>query len=61
MFLFILKPLGLPHAHILIILHPEDVPKTADQIDAIVSAELPNPHTHPRLFKIVAGEVSSSS
>jgi len=36
---------GLPHAHILVILKPEDRLKTADEIDEIVSAELP---TKPR-------------
>merc|ERR1712082_78009 len=32
---------GLPHIHILIILADEDRPKTPDQVDNIVSAELP--------------------
>ena len=32
---------GLPHVHILIILASEDRPKTADQVDQIVCAELP--------------------
>lgn len=34
---------GLPHAHILIILAPEDRLKTVDHIDECVSAELPLP------------------
>jgi hypothetical protein len=44
---------GLPHAHILLILTPENKPKTVDEIDSVVSAELPDPETHPRLFKAV--------
>ena len=32
---------GLPHAHILIVLADEDRPKTPDQVDQIVTAELP--------------------
>ena len=36
---------GLPHAHILIILDSKDIPKTAEQVDQIVCAELPpNPN-----------------
>ena len=34
---------GLPHAHILIILHERDRIKTVEQVDQIVSAEIP-PH-----------------
>jgi hypothetical protein len=44
---------GLPHAHILIILHPEDKPKTVEDIDSIVSAEIPNPVDQPHLYSIV--------
>ena len=32
---------GLPHAHILTIMADEDRPKTSDQVDQIVSTELP--------------------
>ena len=34
---------GLPHSHILLILERDDRPTTADDIDTIVSAELPDP------------------
>ncbi|XP_074346939.1 uncharacterized protein LOC141685752 [Apium graveolens] len=34
---------GLPHAHMLIWLHPNDRPKTTEQIDKMVSAEIPDP------------------
>ena len=32
---------GLPHAHVLLIMHAEDKPRTPDDIDARVSAEIP--------------------
>jgi len=39
---------GLPHAHILVITHPESKIWTADDVDRIVSAELPpNPMNFP--------------
>jgi hypothetical protein len=41
---------GLPHAHILIWL--KDKIKS-DQIDSVISAELPDPQRDPRLFEIV--------
>lgn len=44
---------GLPHAHLLIILRPEDKVRTPDDIDRFVSAELPDPHINPKLFKMV--------
>jgi len=48
---------GLPHAHILIHLHPEDKPRTADDYDNIVCAELPNPHVHPILYGIITSNM----
>lgn len=44
---------GLPHAHILLILCNRDKPRTPEDIDKIVSAEIPDPDTHPRLFNAV--------
>ncbi|XP_074373505.1 uncharacterized protein LOC141713834 [Apium graveolens] len=38
---------GLPHAHILIWLHPDDRPKTTEQIDKIVSTEIPDLEIDP--------------
>jgi len=38
---------GLPHAHILLIISPEDQPRTTDDYDKIVCAELPDPTTNP--------------
>ncbi|KAK1942998.1 hypothetical protein P3T76_005635 [Phytophthora citrophthora] len=44
---------GLPHAHILMILRPEDKPVTAEDIDRLVSAELPDPDENPDLNETV--------
>ncbi|XP_058783368.1 uncharacterized protein LOC131658046 [Vicia villosa] len=44
---------GLPHAHILIFLHPSNKYPGPEDIDKIISAEVPDPETHPRLYKIV--------
>jgi ATP-dependent DNA helicase PIF1 len=44
---------GLPHAHILLIVHPDDKPRGPDDYDNIVCAELPNKDTHPELWGIV--------
>jgi len=44
---------GLPHAHILIILNPQDKPKTIDDIDSIVCAEIPDPVEQPHLHSVV--------
>src|ERR1700761_1997770 len=43
----------LPHGHILTILHPDDKPKTAQDVDRLVCAELPDRETEPELFHIV--------
>jgi hypothetical protein len=45
---------GLPHAHILLILAPEDKPTGPEDFDRMVCAELPNKQTHPELHDIVA-------
>jgi hypothetical protein len=44
---------GLPHAHILIHFVAEDKPRTPEDIDSLISAQLPNEHTQPRLFAAV--------
>ncbi|GMF63250.1 unnamed protein product [Phytophthora fragariaefolia] len=44
---------GLPHAHILAILAEEDKPRTREIIDKLVSAELPDPETNPRLYETI--------
>ncbi|KAI5452038.1 hypothetical protein NCC49_001334 [Naganishia albida] len=47
------KKRGLPHAHLLLITSGEDRPRTADDIDAVVSAELPDSQFQPELWNIV--------
>ena len=37
---------GLPHAHFLFTLAEEDAPKTPEQIDKIISAEIPDPDSN---------------
>ncbi len=44
---------GLPHAHILVILHPDDKPRGPDDYGRIVSAELPDKDAHPELYDII--------
>ncbi|XP_074376976.1 uncharacterized protein LOC141718491 [Apium graveolens] len=44
---------GLTHAHMLIWLHPNDRPKTTEQIDKIVSAEIPDPSIDPVSYEAV--------
>ena len=44
---------GLPHCHMLIIFREEDKFTTPEKIDEVVSAEIPNPVTHPRLYELV--------
>lgn len=45
---------GLPHAHILLILHPDDKPTTTDDYDSIVSAEIPDVDADPDLYSTVS-------
>ena len=44
---------GLPHAHILLILHDEDKPRTTDAYDHLVSAEIPDIERQPLLHAII--------
>ncbi|XP_021765519.1 uncharacterized protein LOC110730050 [Chenopodium quinoa] len=44
---------GLPHAHILITLAPEDKPKCPEDIDVIISAEIPDKDRDPLAFETV--------
>ncbi|XP_061364994.1 uncharacterized protein LOC133308389 [Gastrolobium bilobum] len=44
---------GLPHAHILLFLHPSNKPNSGLDIDRLISAEIPNKETHPSLFLAV--------
>ena len=47
-----LKKRGLPHCHMLIMLRQEDKIRTKEQIDNIVSAEIP-PVKDPKLRELV--------
>jgi hypothetical protein len=44
---------GLPHAHILIFLHPSNKYPTPNDIDRIISAEIPNKTNDPELYALV--------
>ncbi|KAG2192304.1 hypothetical protein INT47_004424 [Mucor saturninus] len=44
---------GLPHAHMLFIVKPEDRPKTTSDFDKIISAEIPNEELHPLAYHTV--------
>ncbi|XP_021770771.1 uncharacterized protein LOC110734962 [Chenopodium quinoa] len=44
---------GLPHAHILITLEPEDKPKCSEDIDVIISAEIPDKDIDPLAFETI--------
>jgi hypothetical protein len=44
---------GLPHAHILLILHSDHTPRGPDEYDRMVSAELFDKVAHPTLFEVV--------
>jgi hypothetical protein len=44
---------GLPHMHLLIFLQHQDHIRDTDHINSMVSAQLPDPETHPQLFEVV--------
>jgi hypothetical protein len=44
---------GLPHAHILFILHSDHKPRGPNEYDRMVSTELFNKDAHPILFEVV--------
>ncbi|KAJ8930186.1 hypothetical protein NQ314_017050 [Rhamnusium bicolor] len=45
---------GLPHAHIVVTFHEGDTISTPADVDAIVSAEIPDPEMQPRLYDLVS-------
>ncbi|CAJ2631977.1 unnamed protein product [Trifolium pratense] len=45
---------GLPHAHILVFLHPGSRHVHPQDIDRIICAEIPDKHSDPKLFNIVS-------
>jgi len=44
---------GLPHAHLLLFLHPNSKYPTVDDIDKVISAEIPCPIANPKLHQCV--------
>jgi len=48
---------GLPHAHILIFMHPSNKLPNPNDINQIISAEIPDKHTQPQLFEIVSNHM----
>jgi len=44
---------GLPHAHILIFLHPSSKYPKPEDIDKIICAEIPDPNKHNELYNLV--------
>ena len=44
---------GLPHAHILLWLHPNDRLNEVERIDNVISAELPDKTKYPRLYEAI--------
>ncbi|XP_025692541.1 uncharacterized protein [Arachis hypogaea] len=44
---------GLPHAHILLFLHKDDKFPTAEDIDKIISAKIPDKELDPEYFEVV--------
>ena len=44
---------GLPHAHILLFMHPQFKPKSPDDIDKFICAEIPDKRRNPKLYAAV--------
>ena len=44
---------GLPHAHIILMVRPEDRPTTVEKLNQMIYAELPNMYTNPKLYSAV--------
>lgn len=42
---------GLPHFHLLLVFDEEDKPRTVADVDRLVSAQIPDPDSHPKLYR----------
>jgi len=51
---------GLPHAHILIFLHPSSKYPNPEDIDKIICAEIPDPNKHIAGYKYYLWDHSQS-
>ena len=49
---------GLPHCHLLLILDEQDKPRTPEDIDKIVCAEIPDPIETPQLYATVTSSMN---
>ena len=45
---------GLPHMHLLIFLEEQDKIRTMEQVDTIISTQLPDPNVHPQLHSAIS-------
>ena len=45
---------GLPHMHLLIFLKQQDKISTIEQIDTIISAQIPDSQIHPQLYSAIS-------
>lgn len=48
---------GLPHAHVLLWLSPNDKPRNSTDTDRFISAEVPDPVQYPELYEIVSNNM----
>eukprot|EP00980_Cylindrotheca_fusiformis_P006342 scaffold1356_cov123-Cylindrotheca_fusiformis.AAC.23 len=44
---------GMPHGHVILLIDPNDAPRTGNDIDQYISAQLPDQTANPELFEIV--------
>ncbi|XP_072078101.1 uncharacterized protein [Arachis hypogaea] len=51
---------GLPHCHILLFLQPAEKPRSSDDIDHHISAEIPDEHTQSKLYRLVQKFMTSA-